>query len=58
MSLEVKQMIVKTSIVHRSASSARDEPSYRREPVASEMGKILDACRRMVIEMLMERRER
>lgn len=58
MSIEVRQMIVKTSVVSRPAL---DEPAER-QPLQQlppdEMRKVLDACRRMVAEMLRERRER
>jgi hypothetical protein len=58
MSLEVKHMVVKTDVVCRSAQDERGEPSPLRQLEASEMHRILDACRRMVRDMLSERWER
>ena len=58
MSIEVKQMIVKTSIVHHASSDERN-PAYRSHKLAaSETGRIMDMCRRLVTEMLADRRER
>lgn len=58
MSLEVRQMIVKTSIVQRSPLEDRSAAPQHRPLSATEMRKVLEACRRMVSEMLRERRER
>lgn len=58
MSLEVRQMIVKTSVVSRSAKNEAADRPQSRQLAPSEMRKVLEACRRMVAEMLQERRER
>jgi len=58
MSLEVRQMIVKTSIVQRATPDNRAEPAHGRPLSTIEMRMVLEACRRMVSEMLRERRER
>lgn len=55
--IEIRQMIVKTSVVHRPAAEtalARDE----RRLTEADARQLLEQCRRLVAEMLQERRER
>lgn len=58
MGLEVRQMIVKSSVVHRTTLNERAEQTPGQTLGATEMRKVLEACRRMVLEMQRERRER
>jgi hypothetical protein len=58
MGLEVRQMIVKTSVVHRTTLNERPEQAPGQTLGTAEMRKVLAACRRVVLEMLRERRER
>lgn len=57
MPLEVRQMIVKTNIVHQPAPD-QSTTQQARPLAAPEMREVLEACRRLVTEMLQERRER
>lgn len=57
MALEVRQMIVKTNIVHQPAPD-QSTTQQARSLAAPEMREVLEACRRLVTEMLQERRER
>lgn len=57
MSIEVRQMTVKTRIVHASPGEAPGASTPQSAP-AVDMQQLLEACRRMVAEMLRERRER
>lgn len=48
-------MVVKTSVNHRAAESER---SGGEAPSAADTRKLLDECRRMMLELLQQRRER
>lgn len=56
MAIEIRQMVVKSNVIQRSND---DEESTHRD-VLSESSKeeILAACRRMITEMLKEKKER
>lgn len=58
MGLEVRQMIVKSSVVHRTTLNERPEQMAEQTLSTADMRKVLEACRRMLLEMQHERRER
>lgn len=57
MTIEVRQMTVKTHIVPSGQGESSGPSTPRSAPVV-DMQQLLEACRRMVAEMLRERRER
>lgn len=53
MAIEIRQMVVKTKIIHQQAAPQNDKTA---EVVDSR--KLLEQCRRMMQELMRERRER
>ena len=58
MTIEVRQMIVKTSVVHRSRQESNLVHSNQNPTPSPDMRYLLEQCRRMLSEMLQEKRER
>ncbi|MBS1189264.1 MAG: hypothetical protein H6R10_1056 [Rhodocyclaceae bacterium] len=58
MAIEIRQMIVKTTVVHHTPEDGERHRSDRERAPSRDFREVLEQCRRMVSEMLQERRER
>lgn len=58
MSIEIKQMVVKTQVVHSAGPENRSMPEEAKQAAEQELGRLLDECRRLLAELRREKRER
>ncbi len=53
MAIEIRELVIKTTIIERSA-----EPAQRQQVTPAQRDEILSACRQLILNMLRERGER
>ena len=58
MSIEIRQMLIKSQVVQRAASDAGTDPAPEAEPREPALRDWRAECRRLIIEVLDERKER